>query len=164
MFNNDESVKITDCDLGNGVYYSRLNQYNMMKKYDARLVDIYHNYQIVIDEVVCPIEKFYITFNGDAINKDIHLINVKSKYTDILKNSIDKVDYSDVIVFRDTTAFIKLIESNAVIIDEKEKKITIIDKEKADIIVKNWDGMIHDKVLETDAVEEKNKNRFNRNI
>ena len=40
-------------------------------------------------------------------------------------------------------------------IDDRKKIILIKDKEKAQEIINNWDGMIHDKVAETDAVENK---------
>lgn len=162
MFNNDKNIKITNCDTEVWEYYDRVYQYSISRKYDNRIVDIYDNYQIIVDDITHPIKSFYVTFNSNSIDKDLHLISVKNECTDILTKEIEKHNYNDIVAFRDTTAFIKLIDSDAVIVNDKEKAITISDKEKANMIIKNWDGMLHDKVAETDAVEEDKKNRFNR--
>lgn len=135
-------------------YRQRVYEYSQEQKYDENITKIYREYQLNIDGVVSPLEKFYILYTRN-VDGNFHLINTMSEYTDILTKSMDKNDYSNVVRFRDTTAFINLIGSDSVIIDDNNKTITIVDKEKAIEIIQNWDGMIHDKVAETDAVENK---------
>ncbi len=134
-------------------YKRRIYDYQQERQYDINITKIYNEYQINIDGVITPIEKFYILY--DNLCRELHLMNVKSEYSDILTNSKEEYQYDNVVKFRDTTAFINLINSDAVIVDDKNKMIIILDKEKANDIVKNWDGQIHDKVAETDAILKK---------
>ncbi len=142
----------TICNPGKVEYYQRLYEYSQEKTYDEKLIEIYNNGIINIDGEEYPLRKFYITINTKVDGYDLHLMNIKSDYSDILTNSLDSYDYDRIVKFRDTTAFIELINSDCVLTDYERNIITIIDKEKALEIVKNWDGMIHNKVAETDAV------------
>lgn len=135
-------------------YHQRVYEYGREQKYDEDISRIYHEYQLNIDGVVSPLEYFYILYTRN-VDGNFHLINVTSEYTDILTKGMDKYDYSNVVRLRDTTAFIALIGSDSVIIDDNNKTIIIVDKEKAMEIIQSWDGMIHDKVAETDAVKDK---------
>ena len=61
----------------------------------------------------------------------------------------------DIIQLRDTTAFIEILNSDASYFDPTNNTIKLIDESKILEIINNWNGMIHDKVPETDAVENK---------
>lgn len=143
------------CDNSEVLYLNRVYDYKMTRDYDEKIENYYNNYQIMIDGIVYPIEKFYILLDKDAINPQFHLINVKSELKDIITGSMEKYHYNKIVRLRDTTIFINLLNSDCVIIDNENKLIIIKDKEKAQEIINNWDGMIHDKVAETDAVENK---------
>lgn len=146
--------KVTNCDYKEDEYRKRVFEYKITKKYDKRIINMYHDYQIMIDDITYPIEKFFILFNQDDNNPMYHLMNIQSKYEDILTNSLDKYCYNKVVRLRDTTAFIDLINSDC--IKNEGKLIKIIDKKKALKIIRNWNGILHDKVAEVDAVENKN--------
>ena len=155
MLSSQSKAEIISCGESKVLYNKRVFDYKMSRNYDERIKDYYQNYQIIIDNIIYPIEKFYIFFNENITNPDFHLVNAESDYTDILNNSMDEYKYDKIVKFRDSTAFIELLNSDAIMIDDKRKLIAIIDKKKAQTIVSNWDGLIHDKVAETDAVENK---------
>ena len=155
MLSTSVQAETTDCDHGEVEYRQRVYEYSQKKEYDENMVKIYNEYQLCIDGNIYPMDKYYITFVRENDNHNFHLMCVQSEYNDILTNSTDRYEYDSIARFRDTTAFINLLNSDGVIIDDKNGIITIIDKEKALEIVQNWDGMIHDKVSQTDAVENK---------
>ena len=136
-------------------YFRRVFEYKLSRTYDEKIMDFYQNYEIMIDNVAYPIEKFYILFDEDALIPQFHLINIKCEYEDILTRSMEKYDHNKVVHLRDTTAFINMLNSDAIKIDYERKLIIIIDNEKALGIINNWDGMIHEEVPETDAVDNK---------
>lgn len=144
-----------DCGHEKAEYFRRVFEYKTSRTYDEKIMDFYQNYEIMIDNVAYPIEKFYILFDEDALIPQFHLINIKCEYEDILTRSMEKYDYNKVVRLRDTTAFINMLNSDAIKIDYERKLIIIIDNEKALGIINNWDGMIHEEVPETDAVDNK---------
>ena len=145
----------TICHPGAHEYHQRIYEYRQDKEYNESVESLYNDSQLSIDGELYPIEKFFITISTKEDGYELHLMNIKSEYNDILIGSKDKFPYDNVIRFRDTTAFIELINSDCVLIDYEKNIITIIDKEKAIDIINKWDGMIHDKVPETDAVYDK---------
>ena len=136
-------------------YYDRVRQYNHEREYDDKIKKLYFDSKVKIDGVLYPIDMFYITFKYETDNHNFHLMNIKSEYNDILINSMESYDFDGIVPFRNTTAFINLINSGFVTIDYDKNIITINNKEKVLEIINNWDGMIHNKVAETDAINNK---------
>jgi hypothetical protein len=154
--NTNNEVTTIGCEPKAVEYYDRL--YELKKnssKYDDVIVDLYNKGQLSINGVSYPLDKYFITINFNSEGNEYHLTSTKSDYNDILTSSLEKYEYKRIVRFRDTTAFIELINSDCVLIDYERNIITIIDVNKALEIVNNWDGTIHDKVPETDAVENK---------
>ena len=147
--------EVTNCNTGAYEYHQRIYEYQKDRQYDENLIRLYKDGELCIDGESYPISKFFITITTTPNGYELHLMNVRSDYNDILTNSLEVYNYDNIIKFRDTTAFIELINSDCVLIDYEKNIITIIDKEKALEIINNWDGMIHNKVPETDAVENK---------
>ena len=152
-FSSSANAEHTDCDHGQVEYYRRVYYYGQERQYDRGVKRLYEEGSIRLNGELLPIKKFFLTYKSNGDNRGYHLISVLNDYTDILLKSNDKYDYDKVVRFRDTTAFINLINSDAVIINGTE--ITIIDIDKAILIIEHWDGLIHDEVVETDAVGNK---------
>ena len=135
-------------------YLSRVKKYSKTKEYDKKIVSLYKNGGIIVDKKRYPIEMFYITYTS-GLREGFHLICIGNDDTDILLGSREKYPYDNIVKLVDTTAFIDLIKSEYVkIIDTS---IEIIDKNKIKETIDKWDGYIHDKVPETDAVDNKDR-------
>lgn len=160
--NAEESliVETTDCDDSKLHYFDRVFKYSQEKKYDQKMVDLYKNSTVVISGVSYPIDKLYLLFDTEKEGYNIHLISVLNGKNDILTGS-EEEKYNRIAILKDTTAFINLINSDCVSIDDKKRIITITDNNKAYEIIRSWDGLIHNLVPETDAVEDKDILRGN---
>ncbi len=113
------------------------------KKYNPKIVSLYNNGKLVIDKKETNLSNYYIIFNTDK--KNYHLINIDT--------GIDNYDYNKTIKFIDTTAFINLINSDNIVI--LENKIQI-DKNTLNVFIDNWDGKLHNKTCNTEAIVNKN--------
>ena len=126
------------------------------KKYDAKIIKYHDKGKIIIDDKEYNVRDFYLYYKYVNNKLESHLLCVKEPYTDILLQSNEEYNCKESIQFRQTTAFINLLDSDAVLLNYGKNLTTIIDKDKAIEIINAWDGMIHDKVPLTDAIEEKN--------
>ncbi len=134
-------------------YHERVYEYGKTRTYDELITKLYDKGLVVIDGVTYNLKDFFILYNIDDKEIKFHLICYESDYEDILTGSMEKYDSNAITILKDTTAFIELINSDAVEINDNV--ITIKDKVKAKEIIDNWDGYLHDKVPVTDAVESK---------
>ncbi len=149
------AADIISCGSERIKYFERRDEYYMTHKYDQKIVDLYDSGTIIIDGNVYSLDNFYIKFNTKKEDFDLHLICIGSGYTDILTKSTEKYEHNGVAKFIDTTAFIELIESECVLINDN--CITVLDKESFLNMIKNWDGKLHDKTSDTEAISNKVK-------
>ena len=124
------------------------------KEYDPIIVNLYTNGKIMIDNNIYSLKNFYLDYNNNVTDYDVHLNCVESNYTDILIGTEDKYEYTGSVLFKDSTVFIELI-SNPQICEIKDDTIIVKDKQALLNLVQNWDGYLHDKVSKTDAVSDK---------
>ena len=132
-------------------YFNKVFEYQK-KEYDEKIVDMYNNGIVEIDGVEYPLNDFFIKYNlGNKV--ELHLVCTGNEYTDMLTNSKKSYEYSGMIKFKDTTSFIDLLSSNAVLIINN--KIVINNKDEVLKIINNWNGIIHSLVPKTDAIMNK---------
>ena len=136
-------------------YHLRMFKNMEEKQYDKTLVNLYNNGKIVFEDKTYEIYDFYIKYNYLNGTFEKHLICSKEDYSDILLKTKENYNCRGIIQLRNTTAFIDILNSNASYFDSKNNSIKLIDEDKILEIINNWDGMIHDKVPETDAIENK---------
>ena len=123
-------------------YINRKNELNIKKQYNPIIVDLYNNGILVIDNDEILLKDLFIVYKED---KKFNLLNIKEN---------NNLEYNYAIRFIDTTAFINLINLDDSIV--KDNKIIINSKDILEKLITNWDGYIHDKVKETDAIMKKN--------
>lgn len=135
-------------------YYDRLEKLSKEGSYNQNITNLYHYGQLLIDQQLYPIDKFYVAYKQVNEGYEFHLMCIGSGYKDILNKSLEDYDFDGVIKLRDTTVFIELIEHPDMVIDYANNIIVVKNDILQDMIT-NWDGMIHDRVSDTDAIEHK---------
>ena len=135
-------------------YHKRIAKYRKEKNYDSTFCNLYYKGKIIFDNKEYEIYDFYLTYNFIEDDSKVRLVCSKENYSDILLKETNKYNYKSIIQLRETSIFTKMIEENVATINDN--KLTIVDKDKLLFLVNNWDGMVHDKVPETDAIENKN--------
>ena len=133
-------------------YILRKTQYQNMRKYDKRIVDLYQNGKIMLNNQIYLLNSFYITYNS-AHDYDFHLVCVDSNYTDILKKSYDKYEYDGVIKFIDSTVFTDLIKQKDVKVDYDKMIIDVQNNQILEDLLKHWNGSLHEEVGDVDAIK-----------
>ena len=136
-------------------YHLRMFKNMEEKQYDKGIVNLYKKGKIVFEDKTYEIYDFYINYNFSEGLLERHFTCSKEDYSDILLKSKEQYNCFDIIQLRDTTAFIEILNSDASYFDPTNNTIKLIDESKILEIINNWNGMIHDKVPETDAVENK---------
>ncbi len=129
---NDYQSNITE-------YINRKHENNLKKEYNPKIIELYKNGLLVIDNIDYKLKDFFIVYDSEKNNFTIKCIN--PNYHNI------EIDYNCAIRFIDSTAFINLIKS-CTVIDNK----VIVDINTLNNIVSNWDGYLHSETLETDSV------------
>lgn len=132
-----------DLDSKMKLYFDRQFEYSEKKQYDKTICNLYQNGKIVINDSEYNLKDFYIVYQG---NKNFHLLCTNDKYQN------EKIEYNKSVKLIDTTAFIELIKKNQI----KDNKIIVNNIDEIDSIIKSWDGILHDKVSQTDAMLKKN--------
>ena len=124
-------------------YINNCFQKSIKKQYNNIIINLYKNGNIKLDDREYKLKDFYIVYKEN--NKDFNIICTNYNY----KN--DNVDYDRSVKLIDTTAFIELIKISNI------KNNTIILKDSNDLLntIHKWDGYLHDKVWETDAIFKK---------
>ncbi len=126
-------------------YYERLFDLEQEKEYSELIQDLYHHGKLLINDHDYLINDFYIKCEKD--NNKYHLVYINSEYTDFLNKSTDNYIYEDIFKFKDTTAFINLINTSPV------SELTIeTTKDKLNDIINNWNHKLHHEVPEMDAI------------
>ncbi len=123
-------------------YINQKHENNIRKQYNPKIVNLYENGLLVIDNNEYKVNEFYIIFN----NNDFHIKCTNPKY-----NNQEYV-YTKAIKFIDTTAFINLINNSKI----DNNKIVIDNISILEDIVSKWDGYLHSETKETDAIINKN--------
>ena len=148
MLNNFYEDKKMDEHLG---YDFRVTNYNIKcfertkkKQYNSIIVNLYKNGKIVIDNNSYMLKDFYIVYKNNK--KKFYLICVDNNYSN------DKIDYDKAVKLIDTTAFINLINNNEI----KDNSIVLKNNDELLNVVNSWDGLLHEKVAETDVILNKN--------
>lgn len=121
-------------------YINKKQENSIKKRYDSKIVNLYHSGKLVIDNNEYQLKDFFIVFNDKLNNFHIKCIDTKFKN--------EEIEYNRAVKFIDTTAFINLVETN----DYKDNKIIISDLNTLNNVVSKWDGYLHDRTLETDSV------------
>ena len=124
-------------------YIDKKFEYSYKKQYDNKISSLYQNGALIINDQKYQLKDFYIVYKNDL---DYHLMCTDKNYHN------EQIDYDKAIKFIDTSAFIELINNNQVI-DNSIKINSIKDLLN---IVYNWDGRLHDKTSNTDAIVNKN--------
>lgn len=126
-------------------YNKRKYENSIKKLYNPRIVNIYDNGSLIINNKEYSINEFYIVFDD---NKNIfHLLCNNPKYEN------DEFKYNKAVKFKDTTAFINLVNNDKILIIDN--KIIINDNNILNDVISKWDGYIHNETKETDAIIDK---------
>lgn len=135
-------------------YIRRQYEFSNEKTYDETVTTLYNDGIIIIDGMQYSLDNFYIDYNRNAPDFDLHLKCVGSGYKDISTKDKEDHEFTGCILFKDSTAFKELI-NNRDICDINANIIVIKNLNGLHDIVINWNGMIHDMVSNTDAINNK---------
>ena len=124
------------------LYKDNCHKLSIQKQYNNKTSNLYHNGIIVINSEKYNIKNYYIVYEKNK--KNYHLINITS-------NNNDSIKYDTAVKFIDTNAFIDLINKS----DIQENMIIVDNLNKLENIINSWDGKVHNKVYETDAIVNK---------
>ena len=122
-------------------YNKRKYENNIRKNYNPKIVNLYENGSLIINNKEYLIKEFYIVFDE---NNKFSLMCTNQSY----ENNESK--YTKAVKFKDTTAFINLINSDNVLI--RDNRIIINDINVLNNIVNKWDGYLHSETKETDSI------------
>ena len=125
--------------------------YGVKKQYNNAFTNLYHNGKIIINNQEFQLKNFYIVYKENQNN--FHLLCTDPKYQN--KN----IEYNHAVKLIDTTAFIALIKNNNI----NNNTIIIDNNLELDSIIHNWNGLLHDQVSETDAINNKEMIRVDQN-
>ena len=128
-----------DLDSKIKLYYDRRFEYSEKKQYNLIISNLYHNGKIKINNEEYNLKDFYIVYKEDNV---FHLICTNKKYPN------KDIEYNKSVKFIDTTAFIELVNNYEII----ETTIIVSSIDELENIISNWNGLLHDKVSETDAI------------
>ena len=123
-------------------YVDKSFEYNIKKQYNNTFSKLYYSGKIIIDNESYELKDFYIVYMKNE--PCFHLMCTNPKYSN------EKTKYNQAVKLIDTTAFISIIKNGEI----KENTI-IINKNDLLNIVNIWNGMLHDKVSITDAINNK---------
>ena len=121
-------------------YNKRKYENNLKKNYNPKIVNLYENGSLIINNKEYLIKEFYIVYD----EKKYHLMCTNPSYEN------KEYEYKKAVKFKDTTAFINLINSDKIIL--RDNRIIINDINVLDTIVSKWDGYLHSETKETDAI------------
>lgn len=121
-------------------YTNRKYEYSIKKQYNPKIVELYHNGLLVIDNIEYKLKDFFIIFDDNLNNFHLKCINPKFK--------TEEISYNKAVRFIDTTAFIELVNNSNII----ENRIIINNINLLNDIVSKWNGYLHSETIETDAV------------
>lgn len=121
-------------------YLNNCFEKKIKKQYNNTIVNLYKNGQIMIDNKLYELQDFYLVYKQNT--KDFYLMCTDSNYHN------NDISYDKAIKFIDTTAFIELIKNNNI----QNNTIILKDNNALLTTIHNWDGYLHDKVCETDAI------------
>ena len=124
-------------------YINRKHENNAKKEYNPKIVKLYHEGIIIIDNIEYRLKDFFIIFDDRLNNFHLKCINPKFK--------TEEINYNKAVRFIDTTSFINLITKAKTI----NNKIVLDNVNELNNVVNNWDGNIHSEVLETDSIMNK---------
>lgn len=131
-FDLDERIKL---------YLDKSFEFKEKKQYNTVVYNLYSNGKIKLNDQEYNLKDFYIVYKN---KNDFHLLCTDDKYPK------KDISYNKSVKFIDTTAFIKLIDKC-----EIKENIVLADEELLKDVVSNWDGFLHDKVSNTDAIVNK---------
>ena len=144
MVNNDHYNKIVNekNDYQNDIttYINKKLENNAKKEYNPKIIDLYHDGLLVINNEEYRLKDFFIIFDDKLNNFHLKCINPKFKTEEITYNKANR--------FIDTTSFINLIVNNKTI----NNKIILDNINSLNTVVNNWDGNLHSEVVETDSI------------
>lgn len=121
-------------------YINRKHENNIKKQYNPKIVNLYKNGVLTLNNEEYLLKDFYIVFDDNK--NDFHLKAKDSKFNKEI------YDYNKAVKFIDTTAFIELINSSEV----NDNKIILNDINLLNKVISNWNGYIHSEVAETDSI------------
>ena len=124
-------------------YINKKHENSVKKEYNPKIVELYHNGLLIIDNEEYRLKDFFIIFDDRLNNFHLKCINPKFK--------TEEINYNKAIRFIDTTSFINLITNNKTI----NNRIILDNIDKLNNVVNTWDGLIHSEVLETDSITNK---------
>ena len=123
-------------------YHNKKHENNIKKLYNPKIVNLYDNGLLLINNDEHDLKNIYIVF--DDKKNDFHIKDAKHAFNN------DGYDYNKAVKFIDTTAFISLINSSDATINNNRIIINNIDV--INNIINNWDGYLHRETKETDAI------------
>lgn len=132
-----------DLDTKRKLYLDRKFEYSEKKQYNKTICDLYCNGKIYIDDKEYDLKDFFIVYKD---NNNFHLLCTNNNYQN------EKIEYNKSVKLIDTTAFIELINKSNI----ENNKIIVNNIDELNKIINNWDGLLHDKVSQTDAIIKKN--------
>ncbi len=121
-------------------YINRKSEFGIKKQYNQKIVDLYQSGRIIIDKKEYLLKDLFIVYKN---SKEYNLLNIKVQHD---------YEYTHAVKFIDTTAFINLINSSEVIVNDNT---VYTNTDTLNNLVKNWDGYLHDQVNVTDAISDK---------
>ncbi len=121
-------------------YINRKHENEIRKQYNPKVVNLYENGLLIINNEEYKLQDFFIVFNDKENN--FHIKCVDQRFNN------PELDYNKAVKFIDTTAFINLINSSEI----NDNKIIINDVDTLNNIASNWDGYLHGETKETDAI------------
>lgn len=153
---NDFLEKHLEYESNKHDYYVEKNKLEEQKSYGQEIVNLYKYGQVLIDNELYLLDKFYIAYKVTDNGYEFHLKCAGANYSDILNKELEEYDYDGIIKFKNSSAFINLIEHQDIVIDYANNIIVVTDNKILTNIIDNWDGMLHDRVSDTDAISDKN--------
>lgn len=123
-------------------YINKKYENGIKKEYNPKIVNLYNNGIIVINNSEYLLKDFFIIFND---NLDFHIKCINKNYPN------EEIEYNHSTKFIDTTAFINLINISNIV----NNKIIVNDINILNDIVSKWDGYLHSETVETDSITNK---------
>ena len=129
--------------------------YQDKNTYDNNITNLFNNGLLVYNNKKIEIKGLFLVYGNKDNEFKAYLVDTKQGFFDLLTGGNIDFERHGAVRFRDTTAFINLLNNKAIQI--VGNSLIILDTIKIQEILDNWDGYIHSEVKETN-------NAFNKQI
>lgn len=136
---NKELIEQEDYQDNITSYINRKYENSIKKEYNPKIVSLYNNGMMAINNNEYSLKDFFIVFSDKL---DFHIKCINKNYPN------EEIEYNHSTKFIDTTAFINLINISNIV----DNKIIVNDINILNDIVSIWDGYLHSETVETDSI------------